>query len=274
VPFWNGTTMWTNASGADYSPACALLNVVPGVEEEGGLCNSTGESNATLLDAISSDPNATSRLSSGRPLVSVFVESGACAEIEAGECWSTPGGFASYQWTNELVGLSSGEKMCMRGVPGAGQPSWGIGCAVNDPELRVLAWMADGADATTTADFADAADAADASGLRGEQGFVATRAHEKEDWYARSCGLTTGLDVRIGEGDWNAGSAGSPRWKCFDIPGESNRSDPMRMLVQSVGELPCAAASTTSEWGAATTALSGGRSLAAVAAAAVVSYSA
>jgi hypothetical protein len=62
------------------------------------------------------------------------------------------------------------------------------------------------------------------------------------------CGLTisvTGLQATIGADGWTAGSEGSPRWTCFDLPPDQMGSGHYRILAYSIGDLPCVAAPTT-----------------------------
>jgi hypothetical protein len=54
-----------------------------------------------------------------------------------------------------------------------------------------------------------------------------------------------GLQATIGADGWTAGSEGSPRWTCFDIPPEQMGSGHSRILAYSIGDLPCVAAPTT-----------------------------
>merc|ERR1712085_236872 len=53
-----------------------------------------------------------------------------------------------------------------------------------------------------------------------------------------------GIQVTLRTDDWLGGSDGSPHWQCFDVPG--GPSD-YRILAYSVGDLPCAVATTTSD---------------------------
>jgi hypothetical protein len=61
------------------------------------------------------------------------------------------------------------------------------------------------------------------------------------------CGLTisaTDFQATIGADDWTAGSEGSPRWTCFDLPPDQMGSA-YSILAYSIGDLPCVAAPTT-----------------------------
>lgn len=227
-----GYTMATDSGGV--SPTCSFLNVIPGVRDEGGICSQSSHSaqNTTVCEAISASEQAVSRLHSGRPILSVFVEPGSCSELQGGACWESEAGHtAYYSWqsfdpSSEVGGWCSGF------------------VAVNAP---ALAWMA-----------SCPADPDTGLGCKGDDQcglLINAKWVDNNDSSFETCSgdYSGGLQATIGATGWTAGSEGSPRWSCLDVPPGQMGSGDSRVLVYSFGDLPCVAAPTTTGSSDATT---------------------
>mmetsp|Transcript_42752 Transcript_42752/g.113506 ORF Transcript_42752/g.113506 Transcript_42752/m.113506 type:complete len:308 (-) Transcript_42752:235-1158(-) len=224
-----GYTLASDDAGV--SPACSFLNLIPGVHDEGGICSQPSHSaeNATVCEAISADEQAVSRLQSGRSILSVFVEPGACAGLQGGACWESEAGPAYYDWRSFDAGVGGG--WCAGSV------------AVATP---ALAWMVS-CPARCQGDGQ--------CGLLISAKWVDGNASASEPGFDSCSGdYSGGLQATMGADAWTAGSEGSPRWSCFDVPPGQMGPGSSRVLAYSIGDLPCVAApTTTGSSGTATT---------------------
>jgi len=211
---------------AGYSAACSLLNLIPGVFGEDGACSSSadGARNATVCEAIAASGEASGRLRAGRSVLSVFLEPGTCAELQGGACWESREGNAVYEW--DSLSMGHWDSWCTSQVPVATPALWWSLACPSEGGLGIRAKWVDG-------------NAADSS---------------SQGQGACSRDYPGGLRATLGVDGWTAGSDGSPRWRCFDVPREDMGPSDARILVYSIGNLPCVAPATT------TAATSGGSS--------------
>jgi len=197
-----------NSSG--YSPFCGFLNLVPGSSS----CAAESGRNATVCQAIAADAEAADRLQAGPTILSVFVEPGACADARADACWESGEGqgggiYSDYTWHSWSTGSRDG--WCSKQViPVAPALIWSVACP-RDGGLSLSAKWVDG----NSTDTSEPCAATWAGGLRADN-------------------LTAG--------DWQGGADGAPRWQCFDVPREQMGTSDARILLYSVGDLPCVAA--------------------------------
>mmetsp|Transcript_63737 Transcript_63737/g.179414 ORF Transcript_63737/g.179414 Transcript_63737/m.179414 type:complete len:305 (+) Transcript_63737:80-994(+) len=208
---------------AGHSAACGFLNLVPGFFDENGTCSDSAASiqNTTVCEAVAASAEASDRLHAGRSILSVFLEPGTCAE--GGACWESREGVAAYEWDSFSTGHVG--SWCQGLVPRATPAlAWSTTCP-SEGGLSVRAKWVDG----------------NATGAPDGDGDACSRDY------------SGGIQATLGADGWMAGSDGSPRWQCFDVPrGDMGPSD-VRILVYSVGDLPCVATTTTTTTGAATT---------------------
>jgi len=215
---------------ARVSVACDFLDLIPGVHDEGGVCSPSSHSaqNTTVCEAISASEQAVSRLHSGRSMLSVFAEPGSCAELQGGACWESEAGQVYYgifhaSLSNDLMGASCSGSLTQ--------------LTDATPALPALAWMVscpercegDGCGLTISAKWVDGNASARFDSCSGD--------------------YSGGLQATIGADGWTAGSEGSPRWSCFDVPPGQMGPGDSRVLAYSIGDLPCVAAPTTTDSG-------------------------
>jgi len=214
-----GSSLETRDSGG-YSAACSFLNLVPGVfdQDRGGACSdlASGMENTTVCEAISSSAEERDRFLAERPswepfsVTSAFVEPGTCAELHNGTCWESREGDAIYSWDD----TTRSPNWCgQHDFDTTRRFRWGMNC-LQDGGLKVQATWWNGSVSSTNCSSDGSGDYSD------------------------------GIQVTLRTDDWLGGSDGSPHWQCFDVPG--GPSD-YRILAYSVGDLPCAVATTTSD---------------------------
>jgi len=220
---------------ADVSPTCSFLNLIPGVHDEGGVCSQSSHSaqNTTVCEAISASEQAVSRLHSGRSILSVLVEPGSCAELQGGACWKSEAGQAYYDWQSFDSSQAGG---------------WCTGSmAIATP---ALAWMV-----SCSGGCKDDDQCGLNIGARWVDGNASTYGPFKDSRFEPCSGdYSGGLHATIGADGWTAGSEGSPRWSCFDVPPGQMGPGDSRVLAYSIGDLPCVAAPTTTGGSDTTTA--------------------
>jgi len=211
---------------AGFWPACSLLNLIPGVFDEGGMCSdfADGMQNTNVCEAIAASEKANDRLQAGRTVLSNFVEPGTCAELQGGVCWESREGTATYQW-DSFVSAGYADSWCTGQVLPVSPVStpalaWSLTC----PQEGGLSIRAKWVDGNATED---------SSRNRG----VCSR------------DFSGGLEATIGADGWTAGSDGSPRWRCFDVPRGDVGPSEYRILAYIIGDLPCVATTTNTTKG-------------------------
>jgi len=219
-----------------YSAACSFLNLVPGVfdQDRGGVCSDLagGMENTTVCEALSSSAEERDRFLAERPswepfsVTSAFVEPGTCAELHNGTCWESREGDAIYSWDDTT-----------RSPNWCGQHDFG-GDFRWDDTTRRFRWD------HTTRRFRWGFNCLQDGGLKVQATWWNGSVSSTNCSSDGSGDYSDGIQVTLRTDDWLGGSDGSPHWQCFDFPG--GPSD-YRILAYSVGDLPCAVATTTSD---------------------------
>lgn len=223
-----GGHWWETRDSGGYSAACSFLNLVPGVfdQDRGGVCSDLagGMENTTVCEAISSSAEERDRFLAERPswepfsVTSAFVEPGTCAELHNGTCWESREGDAIYSWDD----TAHSPNWCAQHVfDTIRRFQWGMNC-LQDGGFKVQATFFNGSGSAGTCSSDGSEDYSD------------------------------GIQVTLRTDDWLGGSGGSPHWQCFDVPG--GPSD-YRILAYSVGDLPCAVATSDMSSGSSSTSL-------------------
>lgn len=225
-PFYTSTTagMHGDEESGGYSPACSFLNLVPGIFVQGGAtpgaCSDVarGMNSTTVCEAIAASAEARERLHAGRSVLSSFLEPGTCGELQDGGCWESREGRATYMW--KAGGRDAGDTWrhdnwcAAQGLSPwrAARVLWTVTCGSGEGEVSVRAKWVDGNGTDNSSNDGDC-DSRNYSG---------------------------GLDATVAADEWMGGSHGSPRWRCFDVPGGD-----YRLLTYIVGDTPCAPRSST-----------------------------